>query len=129
MYVMVKSKSCKQLPLHGKPSYKNGCIDNAKKKILLLPKALHISNYVGLLVNYVIFTTNFVVLNVVICFLQYIFFNLKHFNKTIFFRYKENYFRLGNSENSRFKLKISLDLGTKLYTSFIVNKYSIKEIE
>lgn len=36
-----------------------------------------------------------------------------------FFRYKENYFRLGNSENSRFKLKVSLDFGIGLHVSHL----------
>lgn len=47
-----------------------------------------------------------------------------------FFRYKKNYFKVGNSKNSRFKLIRGLDLGTGLYTSFFFyNKYSLKEIE
>lgn len=54
-------------------------------------------------------------------------FCLKHFNKTIFSGIK-SYFKLGNSENSRFKLKMSFDFGIGLYL-FIVNKYSIKEIK
>lgn len=51
--------------------------------------------------------------------------SIKHFS----FSYKQNYFKLGSSENSRFKLISGLDLGTGLYTSFFYNKYSLKEIE
>lgn len=35
-----------------------------------------------------------------------------------FFRFKENYFELGNSENSKFKVIRGLDLAARLYTSF-----------
>lgn len=44
------------------------------------------------------------------------------------FRYKENYSKLGNSQNSRFKLISGLNMGTGLYTSFYI-KYSLKEVE
>lgn len=63
----------------------------------------------------------------VICFLQYTCF-VSNISIKPFFRYKESYFKLGNSENSRFKLKMSFDFGIGLYL-FIVNKYSIKEIK
>lgn len=123
----VGRKKCRRSVIHGKLSSGKGCSGQKNKHNFYIKRFCTFLMQCGFTGKLCSFYNSFCTLGCLSYAYCNAYFYLKHFHRP-FFRHKGNYSKLGNSQNSRFKLISGLNMGTGLYTSFYI-KYSLKEVE